>query len=509
MNNLYREFYNLFHGLDRAHGVWYKSGKMETLREEPTYEKFESHLDGKIGLGIIPVTDKSKSFFGVIDVDAHGEGEKIDFAELESKVDKMNLPLVLCRSKSGSAHLYVFFKEAVSTKKVRNILARWATALGYKGIEVFPKQTKLGKDQLGNWINLPYFEAKKTVRFGIKNGNKLNLEQFITEATDRQQTEAAFIEADKHLMASTELEGAPPCLIYMYLDGVPEGSRNDALFSYGVYFRKSTDNWEDSLNTLNYSPAMIKPLPKREIDVITGSVGKSNDYKYKCGSPPISNYCDKDLCRLAKYGVHALGGEYDDLIIGSITKVLSDPPRWIMELNSKPLELSTEELMSYRLLRKVVVERLSLIVAPSKEENYLLSLRPKLEEKNEIEAPDDASVGGIIQSMLIEYVSYAGQAYQKNGEAGKKEDILRGVPTVLKIGDELIIHFRGSDFIAFLKRKRAEEKKGANLWSILRTFGCGHKKIRIKDKVVQIWTYPYYEELDELPCPMDSQKEEF
>ena len=31
---------------------------------------------------------------------------------------------------------------------------------------------------------------------------------------------------------------APPCLVHMKLNGVPEGCRNNALFSYGVFFKK-------------------------------------------------------------------------------------------------------------------------------------------------------------------------------------------------------------------------------------------------------------------------------
>ena len=68
----------LFEGLPRAHGTYEikgeradgkKQGKATTVREDVTLEKWQAHLDGKTGIGIIPINDDSSCKFGAIDVD--------------------------------------------------------------------------------------------------------------------------------------------------------------------------------------------------------------------------------------------------------------------------------------------------------------------------------------------------------------------------------------------------------------------------------------------------------
>lgn len=65
----------------------------------------------------------------------------------------MKLPLVVCRSKSGGAHCFLFAKEWVEAKDMQMALRHLSSALGYGESEIFPKQIKLNLDRgdVGNF----------------------------------------------------------------------------------------------------------------------------------------------------------------------------------------------------------------------------------------------------------------------------------------------------------------------------------------------------------------------
>ena len=162
-----KRFIRLFRGNKRSFGQWFPdNGRMKTEKIEVPPESYEGHLRGKTGVGIVPVMDNSRCYFGAIDIDAHGADESIDLVSLSNKVNQQDLPLIVCRSKSGGAHVYLFCREALPAEDVRTALTNWAVQLGYPGVEIFPKQSKLrrtgdGDRPLGNWINLPYFKRGK------------------------------------------------------------------------------------------------------------------------------------------------------------------------------------------------------------------------------------------------------------------------------------------------------------------------------------------------------------
>src|ERR1700761_8583551 len=82
-----------------------------------TTEHWKAHLEGTEGLGIVPITDYQESKFMAIDLDVSMmENLKVTLTGVQEKINHFQLPMVLCRSKSGGCHLYVFFKEMVPTK---------------------------------------------------------------------------------------------------------------------------------------------------------------------------------------------------------------------------------------------------------------------------------------------------------------------------------------------------------------------------------------------------------
>ena len=141
------KFKNIFEGLDRAHGVTIVGesngngtkvkGKSFVKREPVTNELWQKHLDGKDSLGVIPINDDNKCKWGCIDIDSYAG---FDHQKLINKIKQFKLPLVVCRSKSGGAHVFLFTKDYVSASLMQDKLNEIRSVLGYGGSEVFPKQ---------------------------------------------------------------------------------------------------------------------------------------------------------------------------------------------------------------------------------------------------------------------------------------------------------------------------------------------------------------------------------
>ena len=182
----HKKLFELFKGLTRAHGRYTVQGrdakknkvegKASTVQNELTEIEWYNHLAGKQGIGVVPINDDNKCSFAAIDIDVYD----LDFNDLEAKLNKLKLPLVICRTKSGGAHLYLFLVEPTPAIDVRDRVTQWAVALGFPGVEVFPKQDYLAcPEDVGNWINMPYFDSERTTRYCIKDGKALDVNQFI------------------------------------------------------------------------------------------------------------------------------------------------------------------------------------------------------------------------------------------------------------------------------------------------------------------------------------------
>ena len=173
-------FKTIFKGLERAYGQ-YRSGEQKENGKQGgqayivkglvTDQMWQDHLEGKgPSLGIIPIMDDSKCYWGCIDVDMY----PINLKELVQKINSKQLPLIICRSKSGGAHIFIFTKEAVSAVLMREKLSDIAAFLGFANCEIFPKQIEIRAERgdTGNFLNLPYFGGDETDRYAINDDGK-------------------------------------------------------------------------------------------------------------------------------------------------------------------------------------------------------------------------------------------------------------------------------------------------------------------------------------------------
>jgi len=446
--NLADRFFRLYGGLDRARGKNKTSSKVnskgkrestnQTVREIYDVACWDKHLKGEEGLGVIPITDDALCNWGAIDVDIY----PLDLVELEEKVRTLKLPFVVLRTKSGGAHLTVFFKEWQTCAEVRARIAEASFALGYGEREFYPKQVKLAnKQDIGNWLNMPYFQGSDTERYAIINGKKATPEQFLDYAESVQLNSIEDFEIPE---SDSDLVDGPPCLQQITSTKAGQGERNTVLFNLGVYARaKYESGWEDKLDEFNHSH-ISPPLNHREVSAIVKSLEKKN-YAYTCNNVPLCNNCNRETCKNRDFGIHAFQHIDVGIALDSITKMNSEPPMWILSIEGVRTEVETEDILSQERFKIVCVNTINKIPGKMKAEDWDKFMRNKLSSITIIEVPREARISVQITDHLSRYFA--------STPAAK-------VPTDIAIGrwveEEDGYYTRGQDFLAYLNRQNIE-----------------------------------------------------
>lgn len=486
-------FLRRFRGLDRAHGEYVTdgtvsakgkaNGRANTILTGPNLDLWQKHLAGAKRLGIIPITDEATCYFGAIDID---EYQGFDLNEVEARVTKLGLPLTLCRSKSGGAHLYLFMSEAADAALVRDRLAAWATLLGHPGVEVFPKQSKLASDKdVGNWINMPYFDHELTMSYAIENGAAVDAPRFLKLAASRAISEEQLRDLDVRL--PTLPKGAPPCLQAMAASGVPEGMRNNALFAFAVLSRlqheedPNPEAWHGTAHRYN-EELMDPPLRPREVEAVIKSVsGKS--YFYTCESEPLASFCNKRACRKAAYGIGGGDGPEDPgVMVDGVTKILTDPPTWIFRIAGVNVELDTDDFLQQSRFKRKCAEKLNRIPQTLKQNKWERFVNKLLQQAREEEAPEDASAFGQFLTHLYDFCNRQSRGTTRESLATNglyhDEDAGR-------------IYFKSVALKKYLEQQKFRDYNDKQLWNALRKVeGVKHGNDNIKGRFINHWSIP-------------------
>ena len=488
------KFAAIFDGLRLAYGTFKidkkqlngkSTGRAAIIREQRSTELWEGHLSGKgRAVGIIPINEENKCVWGCIDVDQY----PLDHKVLVKKIRKLKLPLVICRSKSGGAHCFLFSTEWIDAEDMQKTLQQVSSALGYGGSEVFPKQIKLNldRDDVGNFLNLPYFDAENGLRYAIKDdGTGATLDEFIALYEKYKQTpeQLVKIRIGENIKEDILVDG-PPCLQILARKKISEGGRNNGLFNLGVYLRKAyPDTWETEIQIYNTN-YLEPPLPLGEVNIVAKQLQKK-DYAYKCSDSPINAHCNKTLCLTRRHGI---GAAIQGAMIANLRKYNSVPPVWFVDVNSEPLELDTDALQNQTTFQKACMEQLNFMpqsVNRNIWETRISSLLREMRENESaiIEVPEDASITGQFYDHLEEFCSYLQQAQDK-------EEILLKRPWTDE--EENVTYFRLKDFENHLKKHRFFEYKTYKMAQRLRDRGGESKLIKIKGRPVRVWKIPAF-----------------
>ena len=369
-------FIKIFEGLDRAYGQFKRNESRISVKVEgkPWVEHkplqrqlWENHLMGiGVSLGVFPLTDKGTCKWGAIDIDIDG----LDYEELLKKIRELKLPLIMFRSKSGRAHVYLFMKDFTSAEEIRLVMRKFASRLGLadKLDRIYPMQTELGKKDTGSWLNLPYFNHEEGSRYAYKDDfDAASIEEFFEmhkkyaqESLDEYLVEE--IKTTKKVK-STNLESLfIPCqnnCLKFNNNKVPTDiGRNDFLLHSFVWAKRAETQTKkieeykhlDAKGLLKHfnKNYLKEPLSEAEMEK---TIFKSEDkeYKFLCKRPNIKKYCDASACVRHTCGIspeQAVELVEAKEALGNITEHCSTPPIYYDSVDVKKADG-----MEYRRIR--------------------------------------------------------------------------------------------------------------------------------------------------------------
>lgn len=478
-------FHALFAGLERGHGTYNnidntrddgkRTGKAVTLRQPVTDELWLSHLAGRSGIGIVPIRDDNTVVFGAIDIDVYAD---LDPARVAGTLSRLRMPLVVCRSKSGGVHSYLFTKEPVAACTMQDKLRDIAAMLGFGGSEIFPKQKRLfvERDEVGGWINMPYFDAANTTRYAVNAaGDALTVGEFLALA-DRLKVDAAFFDA-----AATQtpepLPGGPPCLQHLCTQGFPAGTRNSGLFALGVYARKSNpDGWGTDLEGFNHR-FMQPPLGHQEVGDVVKSVSKKT-YRYPCDKHPLAPHCNVGVC---KTRAHGIGGAGESMpVLGALTKIDSKPPTWLWDADGERIELTTDELMDFSKFQRACLDRLNKMLPDLTAKQWKAVVAKALETLHVEPVGEDASPEGQFWELLENFCNGRAQAHTR-------DELLLGKPYT--DGEEARTYFKLTDLLGYLDRRRFKMFTTLQkVCAVLKARGGTDHQWKVRGKCCRVWS---------------------
>lgn len=495
-----RRFAQLFAGRTDAYGEYTegpkrsdgkKKGVGKTIVGLVNEERFSKHLSGEKRLGLIPIRrDGTVSWFAG-DIDDYD----IDHQRIVKEIIRLELPLILCKSKSNGAHIFCFVNGTIESADAIALMKKWVKQLGYKSCEVFPKQTKIEGDAIGNWIHIPYFNSANpdSFAFGL-SGEKLSFAEFEQYANAVSPTPEELQELLRKKPGNTgddknPLAQAPPCIETMFKEGIGDGSRNKSLLHIGIYYLKSDpDNWREKVAETNYK-VFSPPLGMDEVSNVSRNIAKAK-YEYLCREEPMCSLCDKELCKTRKWGVGPQQGiNYAEIDIDRIIKIKSDPPIYYVIIEGETIKMTTEEVLSGAKFRKRIFEISGKMIAMVKPAQH--DLRIQMARIDEEEAPDEVSDDGQILEMFHDWC----ETHIPNSPT--VEQVLRGNPYYNK--DIKTIVFRATDFMNAFKRQKKFNVADRDVWGALRSAGCIRENIRIEKKQVKVWSFPVEEPWFDIP----------
>jgi len=417
-----------------------------------TTDTWEQHLKGDKIIGCTPLVNEDRVRWGVLDVDVYQESNTIE--DILKSVKEHNLPFVVCRSKSGGAHVYLFFSEEVSAANVIDKLKSFSAFFGQGACEIYPKQPKISsrKDdsKYGNWINMPY-SGNPTLQYAFDiEGKALNPEEFLTYA----QSKTLSVDEFKDLVVPTldveELPEGPPCLNYIFQNRTQHSeSRNITLSNVAVYLKKAQPtDWKQLLPKFNRK--FSEPLEDREVEAIISSYSKK-DYKYQCSNQPLCKYCDASLCGQRKFGI---GGEEFLPNNRSLMQLKSDPPLWFLTLDDSEIQLTTEQFDSFNQFNQKVMEKLLFKYPPIKQDDWVKQQNLLLKNCTQIDIPFEMTPVG----QFVEYVSMFCASASDNPNALKSGPI--------KVNGNYL--FRMIDLKDYLNQQRFKELPDNKILSSLK-----------------------------------------
>jgi len=261
-NNYAKSFGSIFRGREDA---W---GKVEgkCVRERLTDSHYIRHLKGEVSLGSYPLLDDGTINFACVDLDFRSNANSIKRAEKEAlrihiRLSQLGIKSMFERSKSGLIHIWLIFSEPVEARKIREIINSVLSKLNLKTgngeVEIFPKQDKLNKGHVGNYINLPCFGAFKElsenrVILDTPRFTPISLQRFLDDVENNKNTPET-IYSVYHNLTNYKYESwdkKKKKIIQILSNNHHEGIRQELTMNFAGFAAKEGISWIDTQNII-------------------------------------------------------------------------------------------------------------------------------------------------------------------------------------------------------------------------------------------------------------------
>ena len=495
-----QKFKKIFEGLDRAYGQYtpgdIKNGKVGgnavTKRGFISDTLWEDHLAGKApSLGSIPIRDDSTCSWGCIDIDTY----PLEHKKIIEKIRKLELPFIVCRSKSGGAHLFLFTEDPVAAEDLRNKLTQLAAVLGYGNCEVFPKQIKLNTERgdTGNFLNLPYFNGDESNRYAfLDDGTSASLQEFYELYDKYKVKDLNKVKPKINIDDKNELSDGPPCIQTLMDQGIGEGGRDNTLYQYAVYAKKKwKEGWEDKVSSFNHQH-ITPPLEYKQVQKIINQHTKQ-EYQYKCKDQPMCAFCDSIECRKREYGI---GFAYEHKF-SNLQKYQSDNSVWFISVDGQGVSLSTRQLYNQSEFILACIDQINVVLNTVSRQEWMNKIKELIENVEVIEMPDDVRIEGRFDGHLEAFILDQGEGTHLDelrlGKAFTEEDKT---------------YFLMAKLEEYLEKKRFKGFDPTRIGARLRQLDGDCVVRRIRGRNTRVWWVPKIEkQKDEFNLPKENDEE--
>lgn len=436
------------------------------------------HLEGKAALSVGSINEKNECHFALIDVDLYD----LDLPTFKQRLIHAGLPCVLCRSKSGGAHVFFFFSKPVAAKLVRQRLLEIAAFLGHADkSEIFPLTAELknseGVKDTSRMSAMPYFGGEITPRYALKgDGTSATMVEFIEMAN---AVRGPFEELNKVALPESDwFKDGPPCLQHLSRVGFGEGNRNNTLFAVGVYCKKKyeKEDWEAKLEEHNRA-LCNPPIAAIEMQALIKSL-RGKEYEYTCNRLPLKPHCLSHVCRKREYGVGE--GNAQALGIIGLTKLDTDPPIWLVDFaDGLKMPCTTDDLTDQSRFQKRCMDTMNLMPHIIKREDWTEHMRSLLAKVVIVPVPKDDTNANILKGYIYDFC-------EKGALAHQKKDIFIGRPWY----EDGFHWVRLVDLLEHLKKKKALIIEKNQVIKCLKDLDAGHSDFKIGTKYANVWLIP-------------------
>jgi len=391
-----KDFIKYFTGLKRNFGFCninngYKDPDTGKLKFNPgdygwsgkliTEEDYNQHLNGTKSIGIQPCDDDGLARFGAIDIDPKVY-KNLDIKFYLDTIQQKQLPLIPIKSKSGGLHLYVFTKELVKAKVIKDFLEQVLFL-------------RVALDPSGQEMTLDLF--LEVVEMNLMTSTKLK------EISDN-------IIKIELTGGAEEFKDGPPCL--EILSKEMDDGRDRFLYNYMVFAKKKyADDWAKKVlqagrNYFEFNETWTDDYIKKKIK------NWEKDTKgHTCNDQLLAPVCVKSECVKRRFGVIS-DKKIDWPMMTNLIKVDFKPdPEYYFTVENKTGESvvvhakNVTQLRDQKELGSLIMAQVNVLPPPIKPLDFHALINALLDTVDTVQPAPGTRPMEILKKHLKEYIN--------------------------------------------------------------------------------------------------------